>query len=245
MQENDPTAAALIQAIHSGDLELLERLLGGNPALATARIEDKKGASCTPLHIATDWPGSFPRSGAVVASLVRAGADPSAPILGCWHSETPLHWAASSDDLEAAEALIAAGADLEAPGASIDGGTPLDDAIGYGCWRVARLLVEHGAKVDKLWQAAALGMMGRIDELSSGPTPTSRGELNDAFWQACQGGQLQAAEYLLARGADVNWIPDYASKTPLDKARDLDTPHEQLLSLLLEKGAKSAHGTDS
>ena len=37
------------------------------------------------------------------------------------------------------------GADIDATGASIGGGTPLDDAVGYGCWRVARLLVERGA----------------------------------------------------------------------------------------------------
>jgi hypothetical protein len=44
-------------------------------------------------------------------------------------SETPLHYAASSDDLEVAEALIDGGADLEVPGGSI--GTPLDNAVGY------------------------------------------------------------------------------------------------------------------
>ncbi|HEY1319198.1 MAG TPA: hypothetical protein VGF32_03080, partial [Streptosporangiaceae bacterium] len=52
-----------------------------------------------------------------------------------------------------AEALIDGGADIEAAGGSI--GTPLDNAVGYGCWHVARLLAAHGARVDKLWQAAA------------------------------------------------------------------------------------------
>jgi len=56
--------------------------------------------------------------------------------------------AASSDDAEVAAALIDGGADIEAPGASIAGGTPLDDAVGYGCWHVARLLVERGAPVN-------------------------------------------------------------------------------------------------
>ncbi len=48
---------------------------------------------------------------------------------------------------------------LETPGASIAGGPPLDDAVGYGHWRVARRLVERGARVEKLWHAAALGIM--------------------------------------------------------------------------------------
>ena len=52
--------------------------------------------------------------------LIEAGADPSAPSAD-GPSETPLHWAASSDDVEVAAALIDGGADIEAPGASIAG----------------------------------------------------------------------------------------------------------------------------
>lgn len=115
--------------------------------------------------------------------LIGAGADPDASVEGSWHTETPLHWAASSDDVEVARALIDGGADLEAPGASIAGGTPLDDAVGYGCWQVARLLVERGARVDRLWRAAALGMIPRAEELLASAPPTQR-QLTDAFWQA-------------------------------------------------------------
>jgi uncharacterized protein len=138
-----------------------------------------------------------------------------------------------------ADALIVGGADVEMRGGSIAGGTPLDNAVGYGCWRVARLLVERGAKVEKLWHAAALGMMSRIEEYFAGPMPPAPDEVNDAFWQACHGGQRRTAEYLLARGADLNWTPDYAAKTPLDFAAALDTGHQALLNLLRERGAKS------
>ena len=61
------------------------------------------------------------------------------------HRETPLHWAASNDDVAALDALIDAGADLEADGAVIAGGTPLDDAVAFGPWRAARRLAERGA----------------------------------------------------------------------------------------------------
>jgi ankyrin repeat protein len=67
--------------------------------------------------MAADWPGFFPRGPEVVAVLIAAGADPSAPVEGSWHAETPLHWAASSDDVEVARALIDGGADIEATGA--------------------------------------------------------------------------------------------------------------------------------
>jgi hypothetical protein len=69
-----------------------------------------------------------------------------------------------------------------------------------------------------------------------------------AFYQACAGGQRETAEYLLGRGADINWIPDWGSKrkTPLDVARDHDSainrrpPAEGLVEWLLSQGAKSA-----
>jgi uncharacterized protein len=239
LRQSDSVAAALVEAIRTGNVESLLRLLAGDPGLATARIRDEKGASRTPLHIATDWPGYLPNGAAVVTALVSAGGDPNAPMLGSRHSETPLHWAASCDDVEVADALIMGGADIEVCGASIAGGTPLDNAVGYGCWQVARLLVERGAKVEKLWHAAALGIMSRIEVYFAQPTPSARDEVNEAFWQACHGGQRRAAEYLLARGADLNWIPDYAAKAPLDIAAALDTGRQALLSWLRERGAKS------
>ena len=57
--------------------------------------------------------------------LVGAGADPNARSPG---DETPLHWAASSDDSGVADALIERGADVNAPDGSI--GTPLANAVG-------------------------------------------------------------------------------------------------------------------
>ena len=169
--------------------------------------------------------------------LVAAGADPNADT-GGEAPETPLHWAASSDDLDVADALIDAGADLEKPGGSI--GTPLDNAIGYGCWHVARRLVERGARVDKLWHAAALGLLSRVQELlAATPAPGSR-DINEAFWQACHGGQRRIAEYLiLERGADINTTVDYARGTALDVAPGPDTRRDLLANWLREQGAKS------
>src|SRR5262249_7824367 len=159
---------------HAGDVESLRKLLAERAGLAAVRIVDEKGGSGTALHAATDWPGFFANGPEVVATLIDAGADPNAAVEGSWHAETPLHWAASSDDVEVAKALIDGGADIEAPGASIAGGTPLDDAVGYGCWQVARLLVGRGARVDRLWHAAALGMILRTQELMASAAPTQQ-----------------------------------------------------------------------
>jgi uncharacterized protein len=233
----DSLAVRLKGAVHSGALDELAQLLDEQPELANARIAGRRGGWRTPLHLVADWPGYFPNGPAVVRLLIEAGADPSAPSEG-GPSETPLHWAASSDDLEVAVALIDGGADLEARGGSIAGGGPLANAVGYGCWHVARLLVERGARVDALWQAAALGMADRVLELLAADPPPTQEEIDGAFWQACHGGQLRMAELLLARGAEINARPDYTQQTPLEVAGSVETRREQLVSWLRERGAR-------
>jgi ankyrin repeat protein len=236
---DDDRAASLIEAIRTGDLDRLGRLLHADATLAAAWIRDRKGVARSTLHLATDWPGYFPNGPAVVRTLVEAGADPDAAIGG--DGETPLHWAASNDDVDVADALLDAGADPERAGGSIAGGTPLDNAVGYGCWHVARRLVARGARVEKLWHAAALGMLARLDELLAASPAPGQTDIDKAFWQACHGGQRRAAELLLARGADVTWVPDYAEGTAVDIAAGPDTRRELLVRWLREHGAGDAN----
>ena len=227
---------AVVEAVHSGDIEQLRVLLAEHPGVASAPLGGRHGSG-TPLRAVTDWPGYFPNGPEVVRLLVAAGANPNAREPG---EETPLHWAASSDDWHVAAALIDAGADINAPDGSI--GTPLANAVGYACWDVARLLVARGADVDEPWIAASLGLLDRLAQLL-GENPTSD-QVSQALWHACAGGQRRAAEYLLGRGAGVNWIPDYASGTPLDAAAGEGTQRENLIGWLREHGARSAE-TDS
>ncbi|MFN8080289.1 MAG: ankyrin repeat domain-containing protein [Kineosporiaceae bacterium] len=141
MAEPEQVAAA-VDAIHTGDVATLSRLLDEYPDLARARLAHRDGR--TLLHVATDWPGHFPQVATTIAILIGAGADPDA-ALGGPHQETPLHWAASSDDLDALDALLDGGADINAPGAVIAGGTPLADATVFGQWAAARRLLQRGA----------------------------------------------------------------------------------------------------
>jgi len=236
----DALALRLGAAIRGGNIEQVRRLLDEHPELASVRILGRKGGTRTPLHVATDWPGYFPDGPAVVLLLLSRGADPNAPGTGGSFAETPLHWAASSDDVDVAAALIDGGADIEARGGSIAGGGPLDNAVGYACWHVARLLVERGVRVERLWHAAALGMMSRVEELLQGDPPPTSTDLNDAFWQACAGGQRRVAEYLLGKGADINWIPEYAKITPLNAVGSPGTRRDTFASWLRGLNAKSA-----
>jgi ankyrin repeat protein len=231
---DEPLAVAATRAIQTGDADALRLLLGEHPELAGARIRDAQGCGRTLLHVATDWPGNFPNGSQIVASLVEAGADVDAPFEGGAHAETPLHWAASSDDVAVLDALLDARADVEAPGGVIGGGTPLADAVAFGQWRAAQRLVERGARTE-LWQAAALGLRDRV-EAELGREVTQE-ELTNAFWQACHGGRRQTAELLLERGADLNRV-GWNDQTPLDVAAAQGAT--EVVEWLLARGAKAA-----
>ncbi len=242
LQSDDQVAIELRLAVRAGDAPTVRRMLQNDPVLARARFVGGRGGTSTALHLVTDWPGYFPNGPQIAALLIDAGADPNAlttsrgsdPDPG---SETPLHYAASSDDADVAEVLIDRGAGLETPDGSI--GTPLDNAIGYGCWHVARLLVARGARVDKAWHAAALGMLSRLQELLGSDPPAE--DVSQAFYHACGGHQRRAAEHLLSRGADLNWEPDYArGTTPLDAASGQSTRQQNVITWLGDVGARSA-----
>ncbi|WP_234324073.1 MULTISPECIES: ankyrin repeat domain-containing protein [unclassified Streptomyces] len=170
----------------------------------------------------------------MVAALVAAGADPGARFEGA-HAETPLHWAASSNDVPVLDALIAAGADIEAPGAVIAGGTPLADARAFGQWRAAHRLVEHGARTT-LQDAATLGLLDRVRAYVESDRPPSPDEITSAFWGACHGGHLTTAQYLHRRGADIDWC-GYDNRTPLGIARAQGA--DDVVRWLRDRGAKS------
>lgn len=144
LPEDDPLAEAVQGAVRQGDLPALRRLLDDHPELASVRLES---AACRTSR-----------------TLLFAGP----------HAETPLHWAASSDDVAVMDALLDAGGDIEAPGSVLGGGTPLQDAVAFGQRRAAHRLVERGARTT-LWQAAGLGLRDRVEAAFAGGGPGSRG----------------------------------------------------------------------
>jgi hypothetical protein len=236
---SDPLALAVVEAIRAGDTDGLRRLLDTHPGLAAARIGDDGpgGTTRSLLHVATDWPGHFPGGPATVAVLVGAGAEVDARFGGGSHDETPLHWAASSDDVEVLDALLDAGADVEAPGGIIGGGTPLADARAFGQWRAAHRLLERGARTT-IDDDATLGLQDRLEGHFAGATPPDPETVSRAFWQACHGGQRGCAEYLLDRGADPNWVPPWEPLTPLGAAARSGA--DDLVAWLRTRGAKPA-----
>ncbi|HEV7766800.1 MAG TPA: ankyrin repeat domain-containing protein [Thermoanaerobaculia bacterium] len=228
---NDPLALAATSAIQAGRVEELQELIANNPDLVRSRVEGR-----TLLHVASDWPGHFPNGAQVVTLLIEAGADASAamPPKADGTAETPLHWAASSDDVAVLDALLDGGADIEAPGAIFTGGPAMSDAVVFAQWNAARRLLARGAQTT-VWQSAALGLLDRVLVHFAADAPPSTRDVTNAFWHACRGGQRETAEYLLQQGAELNWI-GYDHRTPLQVARESGVT--ALVDWLLEQGAR-------
>jgi ankyrin repeat protein len=222
LPSTDPVAISVTDAIKAGHVDILRSLLAAHPDLAKARIAGTDGVGRSLMHVATDWPGHFPNVAATITALAAAGADVNARMPphpkdpNCM--ETPLHWAASSNDVVAADALLDAGADIEATGAIFTGGAPLSDAVVFANWEAARRLVARGAQ-PTWWQAAALGMLDVVRARWDGQQPPTRDEITRAFWHACRAAQQNTAAFLLGRGADPDWI-GWDHKTPRQVAND-------------------------
>lgn len=238
---DEPLAQAFVTAIHAGEVASLKRLLHEHPGSGRAWLIET-GESCggqqrSWLHVATDWPGHFPNVTRTIEVLAGAGSNVNARFAGP-NTETPLHWAASSNDIAALDALLDAGADVNADNGVIGHGTPLTDAVAFGQWGAARRLLERGARPG-LWEAAALGLDDQVVAALDVDPPVSAQLVTEALWGACHGGQQATAELLLGRGADLNWV-GWSGRTPLDAA--LDGQHTALAAWLRARGARHASG---
>jgi hypothetical protein len=243
LREDDPLVVSASAALRAGDTEELSRLLDEHPYLARCRIVSirRRGGTRTLLHVFADWPGHNPKARGVVALLQAAGADLDAPTTGGASAETALHWAASSDDLELLDALLDAGANLEARGAVIGGGTAIADATAFGQWRAAERLLTRGAHTN-LFESAVMGLDDRVRaELDADPPPPAE-QITHALWGACHGGRQDTASMLIDRGADLDWV-GWDDLTPLDAAKRAadERPHAApLVAWLRAQGARSA-----
>jgi hypothetical protein len=236
IRTTEPLAQALMSAIQTGDVEALRQLLDSEPSISKGRIVDPKGASRTLLHVAADWPGHFPNVAQTIELLIERGADPDASMVGGNAPEKPLHWAASSNDVDALNALLDGGANIESPGAIFTNGTAMSDAVIFAQWNAARRLFDRGAKTT-LTESAGLGLLDRLAAcFEQEPVPTGD-QVTAALWHACRGGQLQTAQYLAGTGANINWV-GWDKIAPLDGA--LQSGNQDLVAWLRNQGAKVA-----
>ncbi len=220
----DPAVVAMAACIRSGDVAGLRAALASDPSLA-ADVFGTSSQARSALHIATDWPGNFANIAESIEVLVTAGADVNARMIGP-HSETPLHWAASSDDVDALVALLDAGADIDAGGGVLDGGSALSDAVIFEQWSCARVLVDRGATMT-LWHAAALGEIAALERLLADDPGADA--LTNACWHASRAGHLVAVKRLVGLGADLDWV-GHQGKTP--RQVGMESGHDALVAWL-------------
>lgn len=76
-----------------------------------------------------------------------------------------------------------------------------------------------------------------VEAIHRGDVAPAREEVARAFWCACHGGQRGAAEFLLDRGAEINWI-GYDNLTAWEAARRSGA--DELAEWLRTRGGHSA-----
>jgi hypothetical protein len=162
--------------------------------------------------------------------------------------QTLLHYAAGHGTVEMAQALVAAGARLDALTLPFDM-TPLAGALYEGNTEVALYLAARAEPPFNFSIAAGLGrldqlqtLIGDRDELPPYLEPDvydPMRSLASAFRYACGNGQLAVVKYLLELGLDVN-VRLQDGATGMHLAAYLG--HRELVQFLLEQGAdKTAH----
>ena len=150
----------------------------------------------------------------VVRTMLASGADPN------WRysldDTTALERAMLSEYEEIIHMILEAGADINAPAASVEHGrTALQQAASVGKMHIVRLLLQKGADVN---------------------APASLKDGRTALQQAASRGETHIVRLLLQKGADVNAPASLKDgRTALQQAASRGETH--IVRLLLQKGA--------
>ena len=215
---------ALLWAAHWNDLDSVKLLLAAG---ANARVANRYGV--TPLHEAATVGNA-----AMVNALLRAGADANAAF---GDGETPLMVASRSGSAEVVKLLLESGAQPNAA-ESFRGQTAVMYAAVENHAAVIRALVAAGADVnvrtrEYKFQDLVGGAGGIIHD-------RPQGALTALMFAARQGAR-EAAEALVAAGADINAAEPQYGFTALQTA--IFNGHYALARLLIEKGAAVDDGS--
>jgi ankyrin repeat protein len=240
MSDERPTSAgvsrweAAVRAVLRADVASLNMQLAAAPELIAQRGPEGRTLLSDAARAVTHDHALPSRDAgeehhAVVARLLAAGADPSAPEASGW---TPLHSAAISGNERLAVVLLDAGASVDALVEDRAGSTPLAYALFYGHTATAQTIAGERPSPDDLRTAAGLGDLARMHRWLDdgrplprgadagmdfyGPTewfPPRQGPVDDQLvvdeslvWSS-RSGRVEAMELLVAHGADVNSSP--------------------------------------
>ncbi len=234
-----------VEAIITGAADALQGLLQDEPELVQARSQSGHRAQLLHYVAANGIENELQRSPAnaveVACILLQAGAqvDALAETYGGGSRQTTLnllvssvHPARAGVQADLVEVLADAGAALEG---LKDDGSPLQTAIDFGYLATARMLVAKGARIRSLRAAAGLGRLDWMEDFfAAAPKGDLSREMAGALAAACRHGQVEAASFLLDRGADINAQPG-KSGTALHEA--IFANRIDVARLLLQHGA--------
>lgn len=233
-------------AIVSGDLPALNRLLAENPKLARARSTRAHGAPLIHYVAANgieDFRQKTPKNIVeITRALLRAGAEVDATTEEYGSASTALglaatsyHPAAAGVQLELLDELLKASASVNG---AAGGWNPLVAALHNGRGDAAAFLAERGAHLNL---EAAAGT-GRVDvlplyinedgSLKGGGTTK---QLEYGFLWACEYGRTSAVQFLLERGVRADISP-VAGETGLHWAAFAG--HAEIVEELLRANAQ-------
>lgn len=235
-----------VEAVITGDVPALDRLLSEKPQLVRAR--STRMHSATLLHyVAANGVKGYrqktPKNAVDVAKmLLNAGAavDALAFMYGGQHTTMSMlvsscHPAEAGVQVALVETLLDFGAAVEACGSG-DWTSPLMTALAFGYRDAAEALVRRGARADTLAAAAGLGNLAGARELL---VTAGNEDRHRALALAAQHGHVEIVRLLLDAGEDPNrYNPKnyHGHSTPLHQA--VWSGHDAVVRLLVERGAR-------
>jgi ankyrin repeat protein len=215
------------EAAERGNAGRVRELLEKRPDLA----DETDGRTLSALHYAASEGHAE-----VVRVLLDSGADPKVSALG---GMTPLFLAAAGGHAPVVVLLVEHGADPNARSPW----NPVRVAAGEGHAGVVRALLDLGAdpeghNIPPLMAAASNGHLGIMDMLVKAGAKVNRVTLEDfssALTVAASRGQVEAVQWLVAHGANVNH-DDVHGRTALMLAEE--NGHPAVVDLLKQYGAQ-------
>ena len=226
---NDKTTA-IAWAVYNNNEDMVDLLLRYGSDGPDVSAANENGVA--PLHLACNN-----NNAAIIAKLLRAGADPNASK---WTGETPLMTCANTGSKQGVEDLLAHGADVNARENNKDQ-TALMWAAAEGHAEIVKDLIDRGAELNPRSRTVMEPEPYLIKtESTMGqnfPTTTRFRKYTGNFTPllfAAQSGNVDTIRYLLDAGADINESSD-EDGSPLVIAAA--SGHEELALYLLERGA--------